>query len=797
MFVGQNVTLEAGNGTIRYYGRTQFAPGVWVGVELTQPVGKNDGSVGGISYFLCPPNHGIFVRESKVRHASENGDQVGNPSSDGFSNQNLKLLGSVDHQLIAIKKQLEASEKSVDAAESKIEMLSVDKEVLETENEELRQELDSLHVKYNELKLELEALMEESELNRQLEQLVSAQVDVSDLSEEEIKLILVKNKALEQKLEDNSEKLLAMLKQIQTLTETTEQSELKLASLSRLEQKLADSKEIIDSLQAQLDTNSNVDEIVDRLTGENHELTAKIQTLESTVLDLNELVELDRGLEEKHAEVESDLKNTLSEMSRENDRIKAQLQQLEVSNKHLREKLEEFAKDVHADTILIAETPISRPNIQSFRLAQPPQSLFFDCIYTANEITYLTQVIISRLRHMRPLNTQVVCRYESLKRCMRLIVTSLEWNLMRGDDQMLQSLSRTLDKVSANIEIQEYDLDGSEFTLLFILEVFEMVPHGKFHTQFTIEYCLLHLELLKSTFGDFLSSDIDSYIQRLVAFREELKKWSVDDDAEFETLDFSWYKKMDNIHNNEPSKVDLLSEMLSQLNKFLSQERKPQFKLQERNKALSSNKTTDPKPPLVDADRLRKIHDLEINVDILHKALETANINHQKSYKTVYDELVEIKQKHSDLKLQLSELEISKSKLEKELANFQQFESYLADLYKDPNAEIGMKKVSLSALAYKREAEFLRRVVLENKPTTNKVDFGPLVPKLKGHINPLGDCGHYLQKLAISCKPVRIRLSNEWVPRKENAEYILAVQKEERCRYEAMRESAFKSSIIN
>ncbi len=109
---------------------------------------------------------------------------------------------------------------------------------------------------------------------------------------------------------------------------------------------------------------------------------------------------------------------------------------------------------------------------------------------------------------------------------------------MRGDDQMLQSLSRTLDKVSANIEIQEYDLDGSEFTLLFILEVFEMVPHGKFHTQFTIEYCLLHLELLKSTFGDFLSSDIDSYIQRLVAFREELKKWSVDDDAEFETLIF-------------------------------------------------------------------------------------------------------------------------------------------------------------------------------------------------------------------------------------------------------------------
>lgn len=32
-------------GTIRFYGHTEFAPGKWVGVELDDPKGKNNGTV--------------------------------------------------------------------------------------------------------------------------------------------------------------------------------------------------------------------------------------------------------------------------------------------------------------------------------------------------------------------------------------------------------------------------------------------------------------------------------------------------------------------------------------------------------------------------------------------------------------------------------------------------------------------------------------------------------------------------------------------------------------------------------
>lgn len=54
-------------GIVRFLGPTQFAEGVWVGVELDQAVGKNDGSVNGVRYFKCAAARGIFVRPSQVK----------------------------------------------------------------------------------------------------------------------------------------------------------------------------------------------------------------------------------------------------------------------------------------------------------------------------------------------------------------------------------------------------------------------------------------------------------------------------------------------------------------------------------------------------------------------------------------------------------------------------------------------------------------------------------------------------------------------------------------------------------
>ncbi|KAI1766847.1 CAP-Gly domain-containing protein [Hypoxylon sp. FL1150] len=65
--VGQLIRLSDGrNAVIRYVGQTHFAAGDWVGVELEDDTGKNDGAVQGERYFDCSPGRGMFVRPTTV-----------------------------------------------------------------------------------------------------------------------------------------------------------------------------------------------------------------------------------------------------------------------------------------------------------------------------------------------------------------------------------------------------------------------------------------------------------------------------------------------------------------------------------------------------------------------------------------------------------------------------------------------------------------------------------------------------------------------------------------------------------
>eukprot|EP00040_Diaphanoeca_grandis_P020675 m.109948 g.109948 ORF g.109948 m.109948 type:complete len:877 (-) comp28000_c0_seq1:32-2662(-) len=77
--IGDRVTHKTGTGTVRFYGRTEFSHGAWVGVELDAPSGKNDGEVKDVRYFQTKLKHGLFAKPDKLVVLEEPARQVEPP----------------------------------------------------------------------------------------------------------------------------------------------------------------------------------------------------------------------------------------------------------------------------------------------------------------------------------------------------------------------------------------------------------------------------------------------------------------------------------------------------------------------------------------------------------------------------------------------------------------------------------------------------------------------------------------------------------------------------------------------
>jgi len=68
-------------GLVKYIGHTDFAAGIWIGLELRNPKGKHSGVVQGRRYFTCKESHGVMVRPKTISVHGINGQDLLRPAS--------------------------------------------------------------------------------------------------------------------------------------------------------------------------------------------------------------------------------------------------------------------------------------------------------------------------------------------------------------------------------------------------------------------------------------------------------------------------------------------------------------------------------------------------------------------------------------------------------------------------------------------------------------------------------------------------------------------------------------------
>jgi dynactin complex subunit len=68
VYYGHSLCAEC---VVRYVGRIEGKQGSYYGIEFAVPIGMNDGSVDGHSYFNCKPKHGIFVKNYRLKLISD------------------------------------------------------------------------------------------------------------------------------------------------------------------------------------------------------------------------------------------------------------------------------------------------------------------------------------------------------------------------------------------------------------------------------------------------------------------------------------------------------------------------------------------------------------------------------------------------------------------------------------------------------------------------------------------------------------------------------------------------------
>lgn len=340
--IGLAVRVRGKRGVIKFVGKTQFAPGVWVGVELIEPTGKNNGSLNGVEYFTCskPGNYGIFVSpalvDTSTKGTSLESSPIKSPSRSKSPEVDDTTAKIYHYKLIIDRLQLKLQESFKDikeyklqieqlnskledsgpTLESKIDELQVDRDYFKQENEALKENLKSLQAKNESLIKELDQIRQDLELVKQIDEEIDSLIN-QDFTNDNLDTLISKNRSLQitlQKLKNISmDKELSLLDELDRLN-TKLDGGISKEAYQEVHKKLIQSEETIQELKSHLDSINDLETIITHLTTENEQLSTRIDQLQSQLVELTELQQIDKDLEEGHVQIESNLRQTINNL---------------------------------------------------------------------------------------------------------------------------------------------------------------------------------------------------------------------------------------------------------------------------------------------------------------------------------------------------------------------------------------------------------------------------------------------------------------------------------------------------
>ncbi|CCG23084.1 Nip100 p150 subunit of dynactin [Candida orthopsilosis Co 90-125] len=330
--IGDHVKVKEESGQIRYIGNTKFAPGTWFGVELSRPVGKNDGSVQGVPYFQCSKKnglYGVFVKEDLLDVVEEDLKNASGALASGSLKNLQKQLKSVLSENSLCKKELQKLRGEMDAKlqaydhlESKLEMQLIDNQYLQEANHLLEAKVAELTTKFQSLQKDYKLVLEELEVTRELENELRF-VDAEAVSPNEIKLLIERGHIDEKIITELNGKVYDQGVKLSEMSEHLQASNKKIHDLSA---DLSSKNLTISHLKERLETFSDLEQLTEKLSVENGELLENIRELEKSIEELNQLHTLDAKIEASLQKNEQTLKLEIESLqdilSKDEERIK-------------------------------------------------------------------------------------------------------------------------------------------------------------------------------------------------------------------------------------------------------------------------------------------------------------------------------------------------------------------------------------------------------------------------------------------------------------------------------------------